>query len=130
MRVVNLHELCACPVGTIFSDFEPCVVTDLCRFDGAIYAKDSAEDAFDFFYTSLLPECENCPQSHCMDDYAPNLRIASGSGRWALYDPDAHWVVYDRQDIVHLVALLIGHDTDAPSLQRLTTEIDRLRGVG
>lgn len=87
MRIVNFHEFCGLPDGTVFSYWEPCIVSGLYRRGSVILGVDGLP--IDFFeatlgaasYNGEFPVCELV------------------ESRWGMFDHDQLFLVYEPQDI-------------------------------
>lgn len=55
MKIVGFEEFTKLPIGTIYSYYEPCIVTGLYRKLETINDEDGR--AIDFFEISLVAEC-------------------------------------------------------------------------
>lgn len=103
-RVVTLEELCAEPVGVIFSAYEPCVVSGLYRRGQVLRHPDGA---FDFDYHALLAA------THMIADQPADAKnhtfcnIHDG-GQWGTLDPTELFVLYSPDDLVDMVQFLTG----------------------
>lgn len=96
MRVVKFPEMVRLPSGTIHSDKWEGVINGLYRTDGV--CRDADGRVYDFWRHSLLPQ-EGL-------DGAYGLHTVSG--RFAEYDDEAEFVVYEDEDVKMLVGLLKG----------------------
>ncbi len=94
MKLTSLKDFLKLPSGTIYSDYEK----------GATYGLFKKHESLDngpglvgdFFMESLLAE-----QDH---DAAPFQ--SGGISRWALYEADAQFVVYEKEDLLWLTNIL------------------------
>ena len=104
MRYVKLRELAAMPPGTVFSRWEPEIVTGL-------YQLTEPCADLDFFYTDLLtsPPCmaagEVRPET---PEGYPLMRPADATGRWGIFDENEEFVIYEPADIDRVVGCLVG----------------------
>ena len=94
MKIVGFYEFCSLPAGTVFSYYEPCVITGLYR-KGDTIAHD-ADGPSDFWESSIQAECINGDHP-TVDDI---------ESRWALYDRDAEFAVYEPEDIAKMKEML------------------------
>lgn len=114
MRVITFQELCAQPIGAVFSVFVPCMVEGLYR-RGRILShsgEQSLNDYYcgpysDFYYHSLVAT----PNDSTMGSDDPKKQtfwnIGDGS-RWGNLDPGELFVLYEPFDIETIVSLLNG----------------------
>lgn len=97
MRIVGLDEFAGLPAGTVYSAYDPAIVRGL-FVKGETIQNDDGWPA-DFFETEVVP------QQIDNDDSPEGIGMR---GRWGEFDPDAKFVVYDRDDVAQIVALLTG----------------------
>jgi len=90
MKIVNFDEFVELPAGTIYSDYEPAVCTGLFRKGDSIRGRD-------FYLSSLVADCWNGDLPTC--DVIES--------RWALYEYDAEFAVYEDDDVVNLLQMLV-----------------------
>lgn len=86
MRIVNFHEFCGLPDGTVFSYWDPCVVEGLYR-RGSVISFDAGPK--DFYESSLIAASWNCEFPVC--DLVES--------RWGMFNYDQLFLVYEQQDI-------------------------------
>ncbi len=96
MRIVNFHEFCGLPDGTVFSYWEPCIVSGLYR-RGSVISGDVGP--IDFFEASLIAVSWNGEFPVC--DLVES--------RWGMFDHDQLFLVYEPQDIA-VIAYGLGID--------------------
>lgn len=112
MRVVTLQELGDCPPGTIFSDYEPCIVRELYRLGDIIRHRGEATsyntpgEVTDFFYMGLLAEPGDGAWLAPGDDPRKGWSCADSWGRWGCFEKEALFVVYEEEDLTRLVNAL------------------------
>lgn len=115
-RVVDLQELCRLPHGQVFSAYEPCIVAGLnrrleplCRKHEYNEPHDADCEFIDFFYNDLLATpnlCDNPRKYDPNNDKDMDFMDLDDSGRWATYQKDELFVIYEEADVKLLVALL------------------------
>jgi len=89
-KIVKLGELLKMREGTIFSEYKPQYTSGLYRFDGQCGPRD-------FYYQDLLGTVG--------DNNTPEFDLNSGS-RWALYDEDEEFFVYEEEEVEILAEAL------------------------
>ena len=108
MKIVTLQDFFKLPAGTIYSEYQPAICTDLFRKGetctglfrkGDTCALENGEP-FDFFYASVCAEC------YGENDLAPT--VDDIETRWGLYDGDAQFAVYEPADLEVMRKLLFG----------------------
>ncbi len=111
MRVVTLQELGDLPSGTIFSMYDPCMVTGLHRLHSVIRCTYNSRyyregEVTDFLYYDLLasPDITECYKEPG-DDPSAGWSLGDCS-RWGLFEMSALFLVYDRDDVAKMVKLL------------------------
>lgn len=107
-RVVTLEELCAEPVGAIFSAYEPCIVSGLYRRGRVL--RHGAGLTSDFFYHTLLAApclTGNLPA----EDKDHTFCDINAGGRWGNLDPTELFVLYSTDDLAAMVQFLTGEVT-------------------
>lgn len=90
MRIVNFHEFCGLPKGTVFSYWEPCIVSGLYR-RGSVISYDGGPR--DFFEATLIAASWN--------GEFPVVDLVES--RWGEFDYDQLFLVYEPQDIAVIV---------------------------
>lgn len=111
MRYVKLSELVAMPPGTVFSTYEPCIVNEL----NVMIGPNTVMPDCDFWYVPLIafPDFNDPPDpAQGGDKDHPLLVHADAQQRWALYNKDEEFVVYEQADIDRLVKMLTGRHTE------------------
>ena len=123
MRVVTLQELGDCPRGTIFSDYEPCIVKELYRFQAPLRRVHEDDEhhkkgmVTDFFYQSIMPEPGDDAYCEPGDDPTKGFKISGNGGRWGCFEYDALFLVYDKEDVARLVTMLTGTEADIEKMR-------------
>lgn len=99
MKIVELKELCHLPIGTIFSELD----SQNHNIEG-LYRLSAYNDVLpdtDFFYQYLTP---------ILEDYKdwdnPKPTVDDCCQRWALYDENERFVVYEEKDVVELIKMI------------------------
>lgn len=108
MRLVSFAELCEMPEGTIFQEYTPHYLGGLCIFGGAIRNTDGPPR--DFLVAELLPQCavgsywsssKDKPKLEGgseVDDNGLYIVTPDGYGRWAKFEYDRKFLVWDAED--------------------------------
>lgn len=108
MRVCKLQEILRQPVGTVFSSFDPRVVEGLFVKESSL--PDDEGKLIDFFHRRLL--AEPVPLSFYRrddDDTKTEFRpIGESSGRWANYDNEELFIIYEEADLVAIRNAIAG----------------------
>jgi hypothetical protein len=101
MNIINFKEFAAMPEGTIYSYFKPAIVDGLCRKGENII---SEGEVIDYFTTSLIADVQvEEPPKNKGDEW----NIENGlCGRWALYEYDQQYLIYEAEDIKAITFLL------------------------
>mgnify|MGYP006367546045 FL=1 len=86
MRIVNFHEFCGLPDGTVFSYWEPCIVSGLYRRGSVIQGVDGP---LDFFEATRVA-------ASCGGEF-PVCELVEA--RWGMFDREQLFLVYEPQDI-------------------------------
>lgn len=92
MKLITLSDMIACPEGTVFTAYRPHLCTGLFKKLGNI-------DQKDFWYVNLLPVSD--------DEGLIEFGTMNGE-RWAHYDPNEQFVVWEADD-VDLLAKVLEH---------------------
>lgn len=101
MKVVSLKEFLVLPSGTIYSHFEPCIVEGFFRKGENV----DYEGSIDFYEMDLLGGCMNGAMP-------PKVDLAYS--RWALYEDDAQFAIYETDDLKAIIAeLMVGVANEA-----------------
>ena len=87
MKILNFEEFIKMPEGTIFSEYEPCIVGGLWRKGENLPEHDGIIS--DFWKTPILAEC--CNGNH--------PEVTDCQERWATYDYDEQFAVYEDEDL-------------------------------
>ena len=111
MRIVNKQEFYQLPEGTLFAYYEPIIFDDLCIKYQNLY--NEKNEPIDFLYECLLGNVD----SQGSDDYA-NILIKAQKDkssfkldfdcgeRDGLYQDDALYAIYEKDDIVDFIRKL------------------------
>lgn len=105
MKIINKEEFMKMPSGTLYSEFKPCIFNDLMIKGETIGS--------DYLYMSLIGNVchEGDFASFIFDrldnskDFHLDFNLYSRDG---LYDNDAMYAVYDKNDIIGLIDTLKG----------------------
>lgn len=115
MKLVSFKDFCAMPVGTVFQEYQPHYLGELCIFGGAL--PEGSDDPRDFLYASLLPSCMLGNYWH-----SEHVKLTNGSmtnddgyyivtpsdyGRWALYEYDRQYLIWEDADRKRLADWLL-----------------------
>ncbi len=106
MRVCKLQEMLRQPVGTIFSAFDPMIVSGLFRKEESI--ADRNGKLIDFFHRSLLAEPAPLVKQSDDDTKVEFTPLGRANGRWANYDNEELFIVYEESDLVALRSAITG----------------------
>lgn len=90
MRIVGFEEFCSLPEGTVFSYWKPFLTSGLYR-RGEVISFDGGPR--DFYEASLLAESRN--------GKPPVVDLTES--RWAMFDYDQQFAVYEDQDIYDMI---------------------------
>lgn len=115
MKLVSFGELCGMPDGTVFQEYEPHNLGNLCIFGGARnYDRTTPRD---FLQASLLPsatfgssfarDAPALPNGSSVNPNALYICTPEGFGGWGKYDKDAQFLVWEREDCLRLANWLI-----------------------
>lgn len=116
MKLVSFHELCEMPEGTIFQEYTPHYLSGLCVFGGPLKVDGKPRD---FLEAELLPQCSlgsywasssdkpKLEDGSEMDDNGFYIVTPDGYGRWAKYDYDHRYLVWDAEDRRRLATWLL-----------------------
>ena len=125
MKLVSFKDLCAMPVGTVFQEYQPHYLGELCIFGGAL--PEGSDDPRDFLQASLLPSCMLGSYWH-----SEPMKLADGSvtnedgcyivtpsdyGRWALYEHDRQYLIWEEEDRKRLAGWLLDPAKAADQMQ-------------
>lgn len=103
MKILKFDEFIKLPKGTIYSYYEPCLCVGLYRKGDSIKHPDGIFR--DYFEASVVPFCEQG------DD-----PVVDGiEGRWALFEYDQLYAVFDADDIMEAVSMLTSSLDSSPS---------------
>jgi hypothetical protein len=94
MKLTSIQDFLKLPPGTVYSDYEQGMVIGL--FKKHESTDNGPEHVGDFFMESITGK-----QDH---DAAPFN--SGGIGRWALYEPDAQFLVYEKEDLLWMTSIL------------------------
>lgn len=105
MKIINLEEFRKCPIGTVFSKYEPCI------FNGLMIKGDTWET--DFIYQDLIGNIE------CIDsgDFGNKLDEALMTGksltmdfdcmqRDGLFEKEQLFAIYEEKDVESFINAL------------------------
>ena len=96
MKILNYEEFVKMPPGTIYSEYEPCHTNGLFRKGDSI----QYDDGFigDFWLEPVI--------AGCMNGDPPSMQ--GMIERWATYDYDEMFTVYEEDDLDYMKQLLFG----------------------
>jgi hypothetical protein len=116
MQIVTVQALVDFPPGTVFSGYEPCIVSGLYRLDPSEQLRGEPGARYvDFFYTNLLADCTEAANGRADALDAGGLELADGGGRWGNFDPDELFIVYEPADLLKLIGILQEGVASAPA---------------
>lgn len=105
MKVCTFGQFAALPSGTIFSYWTPQVADGLYWKGETLYQDDEKTDPFDYYEMELFPT----PKAHWEKRYLGEEGdpvFALTECRWALYEFDRLYAVYEKDDVERLIGVL------------------------
>jgi hypothetical protein len=110
MKIVNRKTFLAMPEGTVFAKYDPSIIREpMVKFDTI----ESGGKVIDFYYASLTDEvdCSGSFERDGIMDAAEHEGVPfalhfNTQCRDGLYDADQLFAVWDRDDVVGLIARL------------------------
>ena len=97
MQIVSRSEFLELPAGTVFAEWEPCVVGELCIKDETLKPADGYVG--DFFYHPLGP---------WLSPDNSQLELNKDTQRDGVFDESQQYLVFDQDDVQILVGKLQG----------------------
>lgn len=110
MRIVDRKTFLAMPVGTVFAKYDPSIIREpMVKFDSSAFNG----ELIDFYYASLTDEvdCSGSFERDGIMDAAEHEGVPfalhfNTQCRDGMYDADQLFAVWDRDDVVGLIARL------------------------
>lgn len=100
MKILKLDEFLKLPIGTIYCEYEGGACRGLFRKWETLRNDD--EEPCDFFCSSLIAEFAN----RGINDNGKNPILDGVCSRWAEFDHNKQFVVYEADDIAQLKSML------------------------
>ena len=103
MRIVNRAEFLKLPIGTLYSEYQPCVSFGLMIKGGTIV--DANEIHVDYYFIDLIGQIDylNLMESNSVEDIEVEIGVFQRDG---MYNEDQLYVIYSQQEKIKISNLI------------------------